>query len=221
MNRAGIYKITSPSNKVYIGQSWYLDKRISYYKNLPSKSQRRIYNSIMKYGWEKHKFEIIHELPLDATQEVMDRYEILYWELYKDCGVEMLNIRNPGKGRGNGGYSEETKLIMRNNNLGKKLSKETRLKLSKAHKGKVFSKETREKLRASNIAKKRSPTTKDRISKSKSKSVIQLDLQGNFIKEWTSRILAAKSFGGTSQSNITNVCNGLRKTAYKFKWKDK
>jgi len=221
MKKAGIYKITSPSNKIYIGQSWYLNKRISYYKNLPFKSQRKIYNSIVKYGWEAHKFEIIHELPLDTTQEVMDRYEILYWELYKDCGCEMLNIREPGKGRGNGKFSEETKLLMRKNNLGKKVSIETRLKLSESAKGRPRTEATKEKNRQSNLGKKRTQKTKDKISESKGKVVIQLDLQNNFIKEWPSRASAAKSFGAVSQSNITDVCEGIRKTAFKFKWKNK
>ena len=78
MKRCGIYKITSPTGRVYIGQSYSLNKRKSNYKNLHNKSQRIVYNSILKYGWENHRFEIIHELPNDVTQEIVDNYEILY-----------------------------------------------------------------------------------------------------------------------------------------------
>ena len=54
----GIYKITSPSNKVYIGQSIDIEKRFSYYKRLSCKQQSKVYNSILKYGYENHVFEI-------------------------------------------------------------------------------------------------------------------------------------------------------------------
>lgn len=110
----GIYRITSPSNKVYIGQSWELEKRQKRYgRPSVNKNQRKIYISIKKYGWEAHKFEVIHGLPKDVTQEILDRYEVLYWQLHKDCNIEMLNIREPGRG---GKNSEETKARMKANN---------------------------------------------------------------------------------------------------------
>ena len=132
-----------------------------------------------------------------------------------------MNVRNPGKGRGCGGYSEETRLIMRNNNLGKKLSEETKQKLSKAHKGKTISKETREKLKISNSGKEINHIHINNLAKINSKPVIQMDLEGNFIKEWPSITSASQSFNTMSYSNITEVCKGIRKTAYKFKWKFK
>ena len=57
----GIYKITSPTNRIYVGQSLDIEGRFNAYKNLYSKilKQPRIYNSIKKYGAENHKFEII------------------------------------------------------------------------------------------------------------------------------------------------------------------
>jgi group I intron endonuclease len=57
----GIYKITSPTNKIYIGQSWQIEKRIVFYKNLCCVDQRKLYNSLKKYGWNKHKFEVLEE----------------------------------------------------------------------------------------------------------------------------------------------------------------
>lgn len=109
----GIYKITSPVGRVYIGQSWNIAKRKGKYSINKEPRQRFIYHSINKYGWEAHKFEIIHELPPDVTQDVLDTYEVLYWQLYTDCGVKMLNIREPGRG---GRNSEETKKRMSENN---------------------------------------------------------------------------------------------------------
>lgn len=52
----GIYKITSPTGKIYIGQSVNIEKRWnSYYKNLSCKEQRIIYNSLKKHGFENYR----------------------------------------------------------------------------------------------------------------------------------------------------------------------
>ena len=55
----GIYKITSPSNRIYIGQTVDFIKRKSHYRNLKRNHQIRLFNSIKKYGWDKHKLELI------------------------------------------------------------------------------------------------------------------------------------------------------------------
>jgi len=161
----GIYKVTNPKGKVYIGQSWNLERRQGTYRRLECKNQMKMYNSISKYGWEAHKFEVIHELPQDTTQEILNAYEILYWQQYKDCKVRMINIKEPGsngrnsqesidkiakalKGNKNasGNRSEEFKSRCRLNRIGKpsnmlnkKHSEETINKLKKAKIGKPAS----------------------------------------------------------------------------------
>lgn len=114
----GIYKITSPSGKIYIGQSWNIKARFNKYNKVKCKEQRYLYHSLVKYGVNNHEFEILHELPSDITQLVLDDYEILYWELYKGCGVEMLNIKEPGS---YGKHSEETKILQREAKESKKV----------------------------------------------------------------------------------------------------
>lgn len=61
MNKCGIYKIISPSGKIYIGQSSNIDGRWEQYEKYPSSyiGQTRLYNSIKKYGYENHKLEIV------------------------------------------------------------------------------------------------------------------------------------------------------------------
>lgn len=71
--------------------------------------QPRVYNSLNKYGFENHLFEVVHELPEDIEQKILDDYETFYWQQYKDCGVEMLNVKAPGYG---GKHSEESKKKM-------------------------------------------------------------------------------------------------------------
>ena len=44
----GIYKITNPSNKVYIGQSTNIKERFRKYSKLSNKRQIKLYNSFQK-----------------------------------------------------------------------------------------------------------------------------------------------------------------------------
>jgi len=128
----GIYKITSPTGKVYIGQSWKLEARKNKYKVGRCKGQVKVYNSLIKYGWEAHKFEVIHELPQEITQDILNTYETLYWQQYKNCGIELLNIKEPGS---NGKPSDESRQKMRDSHLGVKKTSETKQRMSKAKKG--------------------------------------------------------------------------------------
>ena len=57
----GIYKVTNPKGKSYIGQSINIEKRWrTYEKAHPNelKEQRKLLNSLKKYGPENHTFEI-------------------------------------------------------------------------------------------------------------------------------------------------------------------
>lgn len=150
----GIYKITSPSGKVYIGQSWYIERRWNGY-NLPSTQDRyntHLYNSLKKYGADKHLFEVVHELPEDVTQDVLDRYEELYVEQYTKCGVKMLNLR--GGGKSGGRILEEAKQKMSLAKKGKapvkpagwRHTEEVKRKMSELAKGRVFTEEQRKEI---------------------------------------------------------------------------
>jgi group I intron endonuclease len=141
-----IYKITSPTGKVYIGQSWNFRNRIRFYKNNLCKRQVKIYNSLLKYGYDNHKVEIVHELPTDVSQSILDNYEILYWELYKNCYVEMLNIKEPGRGGKRSKESIEKQLKTRKIN-GYKHSQEVLNKISLSNKGKVRTPEMIDKMK--------------------------------------------------------------------------
>lgn len=58
----------------------------------------------------------------------------------------------------------------------------------------------------------------ERAGKTRSKPVIQYDLQGNFIKSWNSATEIEKQLK-ISRTNICNCCNGKIKTAYGYKWR--
>jgi group I intron endonuclease len=237
----GIYKITSPSNKVYIGQSWNIEDRFYGYSFYDCKKQRKLYNSLTKYSWEKHKKEVICSLPKDITQEILNNYEILYWELYKNCGIEMINLREPGGSSGK--HSEESKERMKEAQKGKVISEEARRNISKSKTGRKHNKqriyseehrkvlgdklavyriihkeENRRKLSEKMKGRQLSEDWKNRIGSANSTPVIQMDLEGNFLKEWSS-IIEAKST--LKLSNISKVCLGKRNKSGGFKWKYK
>jgi len=84
---SGIYKITSPSKREYIGQAKHIRKRWEQYKyyerdyecvRIKNKTSL-IYKSFIKYGLESHKFEVIEYCDVDKLN---DR-EIYYIEKYK------------------------------------------------------------------------------------------------------------------------------------------
>lgn len=112
-----IYKIQSPTNNVYIGQTRNFRQRHNRYKNLHCEKQVAIYKSIKKHGFENHSFEILQELPNDIQQEHINNLEIAYIESFKECGFEMLNIKGGGS---NGKLSKETIEKIRLVHLGKK-----------------------------------------------------------------------------------------------------
>ena len=176
----GIYKITSPSGRVYIGQSWNIKKRWRDYSTKTTKGQVFLYHSFEKYGVANHLFEILRELPQDTTQEALDYHEIFYMNLYKEDGFQLLNCREGGS---HGKLSEETKKKMSESLRGRatwnkgmrgvvKMSDEAKKKMSLSHKGKQYSlgtKRSKEAIDATTIknkGKKRTPEQRERISKS-------------------------------------------------------
>jgi len=108
----GIYKITNPNGKIYIGKSKDIEYRfIQYYLLDKRVIGIKLFNSLQKYGWDNHIFEIIEEC--DKTQ--LNEREI-YW--IQQCGsVENgLNLKYGGDG---GDWSDELKQKASINRIGK------------------------------------------------------------------------------------------------------
>ena len=61
-------------------------------------------------------------------------------------------------------------------------------------------------------------TRLERMSKTRSKPIIQLSLEGEFIREWESASEVAMVLGCCRQ-NINNCLRGVTKTAFGFKWR--
>lgn len=82
----GIYKITSPRGKVYIGESTNISKRIYLYKIVSCHKQSRLYNSLKKYGWDAHTFEVIEECNFEDLL-CKERYWQDFYDVLGDKGL--------------------------------------------------------------------------------------------------------------------------------------
>ena len=213
----GIYKITNPNGRIYIGQTTNHVVRWKKYEKMHCKDQPSLYSSLKKYGWEKHICEIIEECSI----EDLDKKEIFWGEYYNVLSNQHLNNR---LGRGYGSFdSEETKLKKslchkgRSNYWlkGKSLPQEQCDKISKS---KIGIKQNRIKPRKDKGIPKNNHI--NAVIKAKSKPVLQYTLEGIFIKEWNSGKEAA-SVLNLKQPNINTCCNNKTSKYKGFVWKFK
>jgi ribonuclease G len=100
----GIYKITSPSGKIYIGQTTNYSKRHNAYKNHKCKLQPKLFASIEKYGFINHIIEIVKECEVKD----LNYYERYYQEYYESV-LNGLNLRYTATTDKSGFMSEESK----------------------------------------------------------------------------------------------------------------
>lgn len=230
---SGIYKLTSPNGKSYIGKTTNLYARLNQYKNLHCKNQTYLYHAIKKYGWENFKVELLEQVEdedLDILDTTLNELEIKYIAEFRVTERDKgYNISSGGEG---GRLTEETKRKIGEGNRGKILSAETKEKISKARMGTVFTEETKRRMSEARVGIKLAEETKKKMSETRlkmspkdrrkmSKEVNQLDLQGNFIKSWGSLKEAAIGVGLKSSSGISAACKDTQKTSKGFKWEYK
>lgn len=96
----GIYKITSPTGRIYIGQSEDIPRRFKDYKNIGVglQSQPRIYNSLKKYGFEAHDIKVIESCNIEDLN-CRERFWQDYYDVIGEMGLNyMLTKCNETKG---------------------------------------------------------------------------------------------------------------------------
>lgn len=128
----GIYKITSPTGKVYIGQSVNIDDRRRKYSQENCKNQIRLHRSILKHGWDNHIFEVIEECAFNDLNKRERHWQEFYNCMDKNIG---LNCNLTGTDELKKVHSEETKRRIGDANKGRKYSEEYKLKMSERMKG--------------------------------------------------------------------------------------
>jgi predicted acyltransferase (DUF342 family) len=94
----GIYKIISPSGKIYIGQTSNWIKRVKKYSRVDCKGQVKLYNSLKKYGFEtlqdpvmvKDKgFLLIDHLTNNVYKGTMEEWATFYKNVF---GFEEVRV---------------------------------------------------------------------------------------------------------------------------------
>jgi group I intron endonuclease len=133
----GIYKITSPSGRIYIGQSRDMDRRWIEYSSKDCKGQIKLNRSFKKYGVEAHVFEVIEECEFEQLNS-RERY----WQDFYNCMEDGLNCVLTSTHEKPQILSIETRQKMseskageKSHMWGKKLSKETCEKMSDSRRG--------------------------------------------------------------------------------------
>jgi len=118
----GVYEIWSPSNKVYIGQTTNFFKRFMSYFSMQCKAQRKLYNSFLKYGADKHDFKIVLvEYTWRYDQKRLDETEQRLMDFYRNHDYELLNLREAGH---RGKFSEDSKQRLSEVKKGKRLGED-------------------------------------------------------------------------------------------------
>lgn len=184
----GIYKITSPSGRVYIGQSVNIALRKKSYERLSCNEQSKLYNSLEKYGFSEHIFEVIEECNVEELN-IRERY----WQEYYNVMEEGLNCRLTGTEDKSGYLSEEHKQA-----ISKKLAGIPR----------IFSVEHRENLRKAAIRRGCTPPSRKELPgtmKGKKHSAESIDK----MKKPKERIqcIHCKKVGGISQMKRWHFAN--------------
>jgi group I intron endonuclease len=129
----GIYKITSPTGRIYIGQSIDVEKRRRMYVKNHCIKQTKLYASLVKYGFDKHLFEVIEECVWGLLNEREEYWIEFYNTFNSDSG---MNLSSGGL---NKRVSEETKKKI---SIGNSRKKRPDLSLMNRTQKRIPSKET-------------------------------------------------------------------------------
>jgi group I intron endonuclease len=242
----GIYKITNPEGKIYIGLSKNIKLRWEQYKYRVGDSNKKIYESLKTLGYGNHIFEIIELVNYNSLLTEKENNKILrekekYWIKFYRSNIEGLNQNRGGSGCNSHTLESKQKISqvnkgkIRSLDFGEKRSKafyteEWRRKISNSNKGRISPNKGKIGVNKGKIM---DEGQKLKISKSlkgkpkpqgfKSdvfKPVLQYDLEGNFIKEWPS-ITTASTQTKTPYAGVSLCCNNKRKFSNSFIWKFK
>jgi len=215
----GIYKITNPNGKIYIGQSINIESRKhSYSKLRDCKNQTKLYNSLVKYGFSAHIFECIEQCTIEQLNE-RERY----WQDYYNVLKEGLNCKLTGSRDRSGKLSEEAiRKRVANTDWSKKV---LNTDFQKRTANTDYAKRTANtdlitKAANTDYAKKVRNTDYKTIANKNKKAVQQYTKQGILIREWQSGREAGQTLG-ISSGSISSCCRKILKSAGGFIWKYK
>ena len=220
--------VNKVNGKVYVGITHHVNpnRRWGYSGQMYTHSVK-FANAINKYGWDN--FE--HIILCRTTKERAITIEKTLIAHYKKLGIS-YNIADGGEGTEC--ISEKNRRIiserMRTNHpmKGKHHTPEARAKISEANRRREYTEEQKEQLReAGKIGRAKMKSkewqypkeSRKKMAEALSMPVLQMDLEGNIIREFASTIEADLFVNkGKRHNHIADVCNGKRKTADGYKW---
>lgn len=214
--KSKIYKIVNDINgKIYVGKTnSSIEKRFKQHLRdacKKSEEKRPLYNAINKYGKEHFFIELIEECAFEKASE-REQYWIGYYKGYEEGYNATLG--------GDGIVLYDYKLIEKQLRQG--LSSQAISELNGCCKDVIY--KVAKMANIDLLSKER----RREIAKEKGVKVNQYTLNGEFIQTFYSYADAARwliengktsSSGGCVRSHIGEVCNGTRKTAYKYIWR--
>lgn len=196
--KSGIYILTSPSGKKYIGQSVNLTAR-----------KKVFFSFNHTYGGYK----------IDCARKKYNHKSLWDYKVLEYCDIDMLDEREKhyialydtiNNGYNSDGGGNENKIV----------SDETRKKQSESHKGMKHTNEHNlkisESLKGHTLI--HTEETKDKMRLSHNKVVVQYTKEGEFVAEYESALIA-KEKTGIDNGHIGACCLGKRKSAGGFIWK--
>lgn len=199
----GIYKITSLSGRVYIGQSVDIKTRFYKYKGLHCEKQFRLHNSLKKYGVNSHIFEVV-ELCSEALLNERERYyQDLYDATNNDKGLNCVLTATTDK---SGRVSVDSKQRMSIAQKGKKISEETRKRMSVAVTGRKHTDEAKENMSVAQS--NRSCETRQRMKNNNGMAKKVICIAGSRIFR---TIREASIFSGIPNTSLAEKLKGNRK----------
>lgn len=156
MKISGIYQITGPNNKIYIGSSVNIHARWQHHKGLLRRNQHansKLQNAWNKYGESAFTFETI-EIVSDATMLLQIEQKWLDTLFSTIPETKLYNIGRDARAAQRGRPSSRKGSIM---------SDDQKRKLSEAHLGKKRSEATKQKISRAMVGKKKSDATRAKM----------------------------------------------------------
>lgn len=86
---ATIYQLVNPEQEIYIGSSRIPFRRKACWKQIPKK-HTKIFESIKKYGFDKHQFKVLKEFQYNDKKEIF-YFEEAFISVYQYLDIKLLN----------------------------------------------------------------------------------------------------------------------------------
>lgn len=201
--KSGVYQIENIiNNKKYVGSA------VNFYKRYHEHINNLLYN--------KH-----HSIRLQRSYNKHGKESFIF-SIIELCSIELLLIREQYWMDFHKSYLPEfgynISKIAGNSFLGRKHSEEAKEKMREIGKRKPINPKAIRAMQLANTGRK-NPEYAKHMSETFSKPVMQLTLNGEFVKEWKSSTEATLSFGvNANDSNIAACTRGKCRSARGFLW---